>query len=108
MDDYGIASWYRILLISLTWVVTLVLIIQSIRAWKHLSIGQKLWTTGTVCALLYVCDAAREAVTVDLEFRFRLILWTFAVVAFFAYLMEPTRSKKRRFGGGVLDPHDPL
>lgn len=104
MDHFTWASWFRIMPIGLTLFVTVVLIVQSIRAWKHLSIGQKLWVTGTVCALLYICDASREAVAVDLEFRYRLVLWAFAVVALFAYLLEPTRSKMRRFGGGVFDP----
>lgn len=103
MDDLTFASWLRVVLIGSTLLVTLMLIVQSVRAWKHLSIGQKLWATGTICALLYICDAAREAVEVDLEFRFRLFLWAAAVVAYYAYLLEPNRSKMRRFGGGVFD-----
>lgn len=103
-----IASWYRIILIALTLLVAVVMFVQTLRAWKHLSIGQKLWATGSFCLIIYVCDAAREAVAVDFPFRWRLVFWTFGVVAYFAYYLEPTRSKMRRFGGPVLGPHDPL
>lgn len=108
MDDLIIASWFRLVLIGLTLIVGLLMLIQTVRAWKHLAIGQKLWATGSFCLIIYVCDAAREAVAVDFPFRWRLVAWTFGVVAYFAYYLEPKRSKMRRFGGRVLDPHDPL
>lgn len=108
MDHFTWATWLRTVLVGLTLFVTVLLIIQAFRAWKHLSIGQKLWATGSICALLYLADAGREAITIQLEFRWRLVLWALAVVAYFAYLLEPTRSKMRRFGGGVLDRPDPL
>ena len=102
----GLADWYRITLIVLTGFVIIVLLAESLWAWKHLSIGQKLWVTGTLFVLLYGADTLREAVVLDVGFRWKIIPYLFGLVAFFAYLLEPTRSKLHRLGGGIFDPHD--
>lgn len=101
-----IAAWYRLCLIGLTLFVVAVFILQSLYSWKHLSIGQKLFVTGAICFMLYVSDAAREAIQADIGFRWRLVPWTIGVIAYFVYILEPQRSKMRRFGGDIFDAHD--
>jgi len=92
------ADWYRAVLILGSIVVTTCLTWQVFRARKILDTGQKLWATGAIFMLIYGSEAAYDAIQSDLGFRYRLIIWTLGLFAYFAYILEPRRSKYKRYG----------
>lgn len=79
-------------------VVALGMLLRMVRAWRELSLGQKLFLFGTWCILIYAGDAMRAAIQAGLEWRWRLIPGLFGAAALFGWLLEPLDLQKRLWG----------
>lgn len=106
VGDLTFGAWLRTVFAIGSVGITIALFIQTLKAFKYLSIGQKLWSTGTILLLIYISDALRRAIQINLEWSFRLIPLMLGLIAFFVYLFEPQRQKRQRFGGEVLAPRE--
>lgn len=105
MENYqNFLEWVRYTLMIASIIVALGLFIGAVRYWKRLGIGQRLWSTGAIMALVYMADANHEAAVLDLPFRWRIIPACLALIAYVAYLLEPSGRKSIRFG---RDPYEP-
>lgn len=98
------ADWLRATLSISSLIISGWLLVMTVRVFRNLSYGQRLWATGAVCVLIYVADGLREAIQTDLEFRWRLLPLIFGLIAYFAYLLEPRTRRHQRLGKG----RDPL
>lgn len=94
----GLATFVRIVLMGGTILATLVFAYQTVRAWRHLSYGQKMFAVGVVCILIYVIDVSRAALEAGLTWNWRLAPLGVGLASLAAYLMEPLGLKSQRFG----------
>ena len=98
-------DWVRATLGIMSAFVALGLLIMALWYIKRLSYGQILYAFGAIFVLIYVADALREAASIGLEYRWRLIPLTLGLICYFIYLLEPRRRKIKRFGGEIFDDH---
>lgn len=96
--ELTLVNWIRATVNLGLVVVTLYLIWQVLWFRKTYSAGQMLFISGVTFMLIYVVDAVREAVSIDLEFKWRVIPFVLGTLCLIGYMVEPQARKQKRFG----------
>jgi hypothetical protein len=101
--EWDLLQWFRAMLSLASFLVSVVLAIQTFRVFRDLSSGQKLLLLGLIFVLIYVADACRAAVAVNLDFTWRVVPLTLGLICLLAYIIEPDRKRRKRIGRRMLD-----
>ena len=94
LNDFAV--WFRWFLVTTTVVIFPMTLWRIHQARKSLPFSYKLFAAGSLLALLYMTDACRDAASSGIGFKPRLIAYTFSLICFFVYMLEPRRSRERR------------
>jgi hypothetical protein len=107
MVEIDVVNWYRtVLLLALAYCMV-ALTVRYARAFKDISTAQKLYIGALLCFTLSPVIGNIESIIYGDGFRFRLIPSTVGLFLLFAYLMEPHKQNKKRWGREPYDPKGP-
>lgn len=104
MDDFGV--FVRQIAVVIVVLTIIFIALRVIRSRKHYSWGQKFLAGGVLGTLLYIADGLREAISIDLEWRWRLVPLFFGLVCYACYITEPSALARKRWGKDPLKDKD--